>query len=225
MATSFMSKISPKYRYAIVTVTLVLLGACGRGQRPTTPEDPFKAIGIAPLPVEALAGSGVLLLPVGALVLGDTAATDAGLVARRYSLAAVAAAQLDSAVRRGAPAVKWMGLAEQRRALRMAPALGIDPARLETGYLLNPRAERLVDPLWAQLRTLIALMDTRTAVAPAGVRIERQGAGFVAEYVLVLVDAREGKVLGRGRMAGPPAATPEAALALAAAATVPPPAH
>ena len=216
---------SRKYHYAVALVMLVSTTGCGRSQRSATPEDPFQAIGIAPLPVEALAGGSVLILPIGALVLNDSAALIPELVARRYGLAAVAGADLDSAVRRGAPAVKWLGLAEQRRALRMAPALGIDPARLETDYLLNPRTESMVDPLWAQLRTLTALMDTRTALAPAGVRIDRRGGGYAAEYVLVLVDARSGKVLGRGRMVGAEASTPEAALASAAAATVPPPAH
>jgi hypothetical protein len=215
---------SYKYRYAVALVMQLLIVGCGRSQRPATPEDPFQAIGIAPLPVEALAGGSALILPIGALVLSDSAALDANLVARRYGLAAVAGAELDSALRRGAPAVKWLGLAEQRRALRMAPALGIDPARMETDYLLNPHVESMVDPLWAQLRTMTALMDARTAVAPSGVRIDRRGAGYSAEFVLVLVDARSGKVLGRGRTLGAVAATPEAALASAAAATVPPPA-
>jgi hypothetical protein len=206
-------------------VPLLLAAGCGRSSSPTAPEDPFQAIGIAPLPVEALAGSSVLLLPVGALLLSDSAAMDAGLVARRFSLAAAAGSSLDSALRRGAPGVTWIGLAEQRRALRMAPAMGIDPARLETDFLLSPRVESLADPLWGQLRTLIALTGTQTAVAPAGVRIDRRGDAYVAEYVLVLVDVRQGKVLGRGRMVGPPAATPEAALSSGAAATVPPPAR
>ncbi|HTT68447.1 MAG TPA: hypothetical protein VMF70_10495 [Gemmatimonadales bacterium] len=169
-------------------------------------------------------GSSVLLLPVGAMVLSDSAAADADLVARRFALASVAGASLDSAFRRGAPGVAWLGLAEQRRALRLAPAMGIDPARLETDYLLNPRVESLADPLWGQLRTLIALMSAQMAVAPAGVRLDRRAETYVAEYVLVLVDVRQGKVLGRGRMVGAPAATPEAALANGAAATVPPPA-
>ena len=214
---------SHKFRYAVALVTLLSVVGCGRSQRSATPEDPFQAIGIAPLPVEALAGGSVLILPIGALVLSDSAAVNPDLVARRYGLAAVAGADLDSALRRGAPGVKWLGLAEQRHALRMAPALGIDPARLETDYLLNPRVESMVDPLWAQLRTLTALMDTRTAVAPAGVRIDRRSGSYVAEYVLVLVDARSGKVLGRARTMGALAATPEAALSSAAAATVPPP--
>jgi hypothetical protein len=57
------------------------------------------------------------------------------------------------------------------------------------------------------------------------VRIDRRDGGYAAEYVLVLLDARSGKVLGRGRMVGAVASTPEAALANAAAATVPPPAN
>ncbi len=216
---------SRKYRYAIACVALLSVAGCGRSQRSPTPQDPFQAIGVAPLPVEALAGGSVLILPVGALVLSDSAATNPDLVARRYGLVAAAGAALDSALRRGAPGVTWLGLAEQRRALRMAPALGIEPGRLETDYLLNPRVEAMVDPLWAQLRTLTALTDTRTAVAPAGVRLDRRGGAFLAEYVLVLVDARSGKVLGRGRTMGGLAATPEAALSSAAAATVPPPAN
>lgn len=216
---------SHKYQYAVALVALLSVVACGRSQRSTTPEDPFEAIGLAPLPVDALAGGSVLILPIGALVLSDSAALNPDLVARRYGLAALAGADLDSALRRGAPGVKWLGLAEQRRALRMAPAMGIDPGRLETDYLLNLHVESMVDPLWAQLRTLTALMDTRTAVAPAGVRIDRRGGGYVSEYVLVLVDARSGKVLGRGRTVGAVAATPEAALSSAAAATVPPPAN
>jgi len=216
---------SPKYRYAVALVTVLSVVGCGRSPRSTAPEDPFQAIGIAPLPVEALAGGSALILPIGAVVLSDSAALSPELVARRYGLAAVAGADLDSAFRRGAPQVKWLGLAEQRRALRMAPALGIDPARLETEYLLNPKVESMADPLWAQLRTLSAMMDARTAVAPAGVRIDRRGGSYISEYVLVLVDARTGRVLGRGRTVGAEAATPEAALVSAAAATVPPPAN
>jgi len=215
---------SHKYRYAVALVPLAIAIGCGRSQRPATPQDPFKAIGIAPLPVEALAGTSVLILPVGALVLSDSAAQDPDLVARRFALASQAGAALDSAFRRGAPSVKWLGLAEQRRALRMAPALGIDPSRLETGYLIDPHQDAMADPLWGELRELTALVDARTAVAPAGVRIDRVGAGYVAEYVLVMVDPRSGRVLGRGRMVGPVAATPEAALTSGAAATIPPPA-
>jgi hypothetical protein len=162
---------------------------------------------------------------VGALVLGDSAALDPALVDRRFGLLAVAGAVLDTALRQNAPGVKWVGLAEQRRALRMAPALGIEPERLETGYLMGSKVETLADPLWAQLRTLDAMTGAHVAVAPAGVKIDRRGASYVATYVLVMVDPRTGRLQWRGRTDGAPAGTPEAALKSAADAAVTGAAH
>ena len=199
---------------------MVTLGCRARPQ-PMTPEDLFKVIAIAPAPADALAGSSVLLLPVGELVLTDSAAASALVARHAYSLRAVAGMALDSALKARAPAVTWMGLAEQQRALRMAPALGIDPLRLDTRYLLDPHINALADPLWSELRALMGLTDARTALAPAGVLLDRRAGMYTAEYVLVLVDPRDGKVLGRGRTRGPAAATPEAALREAAEATVP----
>jgi len=212
---------SRKCRIATAIVVLSALSGCARGPRPTTPEDPFRAIGPASLPVGALAGASVLLLPVGGVVLSDSAALVPRLVAGQYALRTLAASVLDSTLRVRAPDVTWIGLEEQRRALRMAPALGIDPARLEDAYLLNPKVETMADPLWSQLRTLAGMTSARTAVAPAAVRITREGAAYTAEYVLVLVDSRDGRVLGRGRTLGPAAPTPEAALVAAAGAAVP----
>ncbi len=178
---------------------------------------------MAPLPVVALEGSSALLLPVGVFVLGDSAAGNADLASRRYALTDSAAAALDAALRQGARGVRWLGLAEQRRALRLAPALGVEPERLETTPLIGPKVEVMTDPLWSDLRTLMAFLNTRIAVAPAGVEVQLRGGSFTASYVLVMVDARTGRVLWRGRTQGRPAATPEAALASAAAAAIPPP--
>jgi hypothetical protein len=212
---------SRQHRNTIVIIAALGVASCtGRSAHRTTPEDPFQVVGAAPLPVEALAGGSALLLPVGALVLGDSAALVPELVSRRFELLAEAGAALDTAARQNVPGVRWMGLAEQRRALRMAPALGIEPARLETAYLMGPKVEALTDPLWSQLRALEGMTGARTAVAPAGVKIERRGGSFVATYVLVMADARTGRVQWRGRMEGPPAGTPEAALKGAAVAAV-----
>ncbi len=217
---------SRQYRNSIAIIASLSLAACaGRSARPTEPEDPFLTVGAAPLPVEALAGGSALLLPVGAVVLGDSAARVPDLVARRFGLLAEAGAALDTALRQNAPAVKWLGLAEQRRSLRMAPALGIEPERFETAYLLSPKAESLTDPLWSQLRTMMGMTGARLAVAPAGVKIERRGGSYVATYVLVLADARTGRLQWRGRTDGAPAATVEAALKSAASATATGAAH
>jgi hypothetical protein len=217
---------SRQYRNTIVMIAALGAASCtGRSAHPTTPVDPFLAVAAAPLPVEALAGGSALLLPVGALVLGDSAALVPELVRRRFELLAEAGAVLDTALRQNAPAVRWMGLAEQRRALRMAPALGIEPARLETAYLIGSKVESLTDPLWSQLRALEGMTGARIAVAPAGVKIERRGGSFVATYVLVMADSRTGRLQWRGRTDGPPAATPEAALKGAAVAAVAGAAH
>jgi len=208
---------SRQYRNSIMMIASLCAAACtGRSARSTAPEDPFQAIGAAPLPIEALAGGSALLLPVGTLVLGDSAALVPELVSRRFGLLAEAGAALDTALRQTATAVRWLGLAEQRRALRMAPALGIEPDRMETCYLLGSRVEVLTDPLWSQLRTLEGMTGARMAVAPAGVRIDRRGGSYVATYVLVMADSRTGKLQWRGRTDGAPAATPEAALRSAA---------
>jgi hypothetical protein len=200
-------------------ISVLVAAACAKhAATPAAPEDAFQAIGVSPLPVEALAGGSALVLPIGLLVLGDSAAANPDLVSQRLELVARAAAHLDSALRQHARTVRWLGLAEQRRALRMAPALGIEPERLETGYLLSARVQSLADPLWSELRTLMGLTGARMAVAPAGVRIERRGDLFTASYVLVIVDARTGQVAWRGRTDGSGAATPEAALASAAGA-------
>jgi len=157
---------------------------------------------------------------VGVLLLGESAAQNPDLVRRHDSLTVAAGVALDSALRRGARSVRWLGLVEQRRALRMAPALGVEPERLETGALLGARVESMADPLWSELRALMGLTGARIAVAPAGVKIDRRGGAFTASYVLVMVDARTGQVAWRGRTDAQ-GATPEAALAAAAAATVP----
>jgi len=217
---------SHQYRNTIVMIACVAASACsGRSARSTSPEDPFTAVGSAPLPVEALAGGSALLLPVGALVLGDSAAQVPALVRRRFELLAEAGAVLDTALRQNAPTVKWLGLAEQQRALRMAPALGIEPARLETAYLMGSKVVSLGDPLWSQLRALEGMTGGRIAVAPAGVKIERRGAGFVATYVLVMADSRTGRLQWRGRTEGAVGGTPEAALKNAAAAAAGAPAR
>jgi hypothetical protein len=208
-----------------MVAALGVVACSGRSAHSTSPEDPFLTIGAAPLPVEALAGGSALLLPVGAVVLGDSAALDPALVSRRFALQAVAEAVLDTALRQNAPAVRWLGLADQRRALRMAPALGIEPDRLETGYLIGSHVDALADPLWSQLRTMEGMTGARIAIAPAGVKIERRGGSFVATYVLVMADSRTGQLQWRGRTDGAPAATVEAALKSAATAAVTGAAH
>lgn len=197
------------------------LGACGRhAAARVTPEDPFATIPIAALPVGSLAGSSALLMAVGVVVAGDSSDPLPAVNARRAALLEVANAALDTAVRRDAREVNWMGLAEQRRMARRSPTLGVDPDRLPTSYLVAPRITRVPDPLWAGIRTLVAMTGARMAIVPAAVRLTGHPDALIAEYVLVIVDARTGEVLWRGRSVGGASPTAEAALASAAGAAV-----
>jgi hypothetical protein len=175
--------------------------------------------------VAPLAGTNVLVLTVGGLMVGDSAQPLPELDARRTALVDAANAALDSALRRDGREVTWLGLEEQRRAARRNPTLGIEPDHFATQYLFDPRVDRIPDPLWSQIRSLAAVSSARYVMVPAGVKIAGAPGALSAAYVMVLADARSGGVLARVRAQGRPAATPEAALALAAGTLLASPLH
>jgi hypothetical protein len=109
-----------------------------------------------------------------------------------------------------------------RAIMRRSPAVAIaDPASVPTAFLLASRVEAVPDPLWSSLRALAALSGARMALIPAAVRLDGAEGAIRASYVFALVDARLGQMVWRGRVTGPAAATPEAALVVAAAHAVP----
>ena len=199
-------------------IAVIGLWSCGGRSARVTPEDPFASVVAAPLPVGSLAGSSALLMAVGGLVVGDSADPLADLAVRRLALIDVANAALDTALRRDAREVTWMGLPEQRRAARRSPTLNVDPDRLPTVFLAGPGVQRVPEPLWSGIRTLVAMTGARMAIVPAAVRITGHAGALSAEYVLVVVDARIGEVLWRGRAVGASSPTVEGALAGAAGA-------
>lgn len=210
--------VSRKYHYSVVALVLAL-SACG-GPKPTVPESPFTQVPPSPLPLGALSGAKVLLLTAGGIVAGDSAQPLPALEARRSALLTASYAALDTALRRDAREVDWMGLDEQERAARRNPTLNIQPARFNTTALFPVQVERVPDPLWGQIRTIAAVTGARYIVAPAGVRFLGTPAALSATYVLVMADARTGAVVWRGRLDGAPQATAEAALASAAGTAV-----
>ncbi len=203
-------------RFTVLTLA-VAATACGGGPARTTPSDPFAAIPISQLPVGSLSGSNVLILVTGGVVLGDSTGPVTELETQRSSILETANEALDTALRRDARDVTWMGLEEQRRVARRNPTLGLDPMRLPTAYLASPQVERVPDPLWSSIRTLSAVTGARYAIAPAAVRVTGSAGAWVAEYVLVGADTRSGNVVFRGRALGRPAADLRAAFASAAA--------
>lgn len=175
--------------------------------------------------VRPLAGTNVLVLTVGGLVVGDSGRPLPEVDLRRTALIDAANAALDTALRRDGREVTWLGLDEQRRVARRNPTLGIQPEHFATQYLFDPRIDRIPDPLWSQVRTLAAVSSARYLMVPAGVKISGAPGALSAAYVMVLADARSGAVLARVRAQGGPAPTAEGALALAAGTLLASPLH
>lgn len=205
-------------RDGVLILSCLALVACGgRRNRAVHPSDPFAQIAVSPLAVGELAGTNVLLLTAGMLVVGDSSQPLADIEVQRTRLLAVANAAIDTALRRDGREVAWLGVEEQRRAARRNPTLGIEPEHFATQYLFDPMVDRIPDPLWAQVRSLAAVTSARYVMAPAAVKISGTPGALTAAYVMVLADARSGRVLARTRSVGrAPVTTPEAALTLAA---------
>jgi hypothetical protein len=206
-------------RCRIAVMILLSLGASACGGPKTSavsPADPFAMIEVIPMSVGELAGTNVLLLTAGTMVIGDSAHPLADIDVRRTALLVSANAALDSALRRDGREVNWLGLDDQRRAARRNPTLNIDPDHFATQYLFDPRVTQIPDPLWAQVRALAAVSSARYVFVPAAVKISGAPGALTAAYVMVLADARSGRVMVRTRAQGRAAATPEAALTLAA---------
>lgn len=209
--------------WAVALAVLAVAAGCrgGRSGGPS-PADPFKDLPVRPIPTGLLAGGGgVLLMPVGGLVIAEGTDQAGEIAALAPGLPALATALLDSALRGGAPEVRWVSPEAQRRAVRRAPGFGLDPDRLPAAYLLvDRRMEELPPGLAASLRTLAAITDCRFALAPAAVLLARGPSGFEATFSLALVTARTGQVFWRGRSTGLPGPDVEAALANAARAAL-----
>lgn len=212
---------SLRCRNVVLLLSCLAATACGgRRARDVHPVDPFARIAVSPLAVGELAGTNVLLLTAGMMVVGDSSQPLPDIDVHRTRLLAFANTTLDTALRRDAREVSWLGVEDQRRAARRNPTLGIEPEHFATQYLFDPMVQRIPDPLWSQVRSLAALTSARYVMAPAAVKIGGTPGALTAAYVMVLADARSGRVLARTRAQGPAAATPEAALTLAASTVV-----
>jgi hypothetical protein len=202
--------------------------ACAKAQQERQPEpSPQRQAETLPpvavLPVQALAGKTVGVLPLTLLVADPTLQSDpvyAQYKDRRGGLQRADSLISEALVGRG-PEVHWVLPPELRKMARRAAGFVPDPDEMGQAVLRAPKLVVIPDPLRSSLRSLLAIADGRVALVPAALGFGPEPDGRIrADLSLVVGDARTGKVmwrslaLGRGK-------TPDEALNAALAAVLP----
>jgi hypothetical protein len=201
--------------------------ACAKAQQPqpqpVQQRQPEASPPVALLPVQALAGKTVGVLPITLLVADPTLQSDpvyTDYKDRRGGLHRADSLISEALVGRG-PEVHWVLPPELRKMARRAAGFVSDPDDMGQAVLRAPKLVVIPDPLRSSLRSLLAIADGRVALVPAALGFGPEPDGRIrADLSLVVGDARTGKVmwrslaLGRGK-------TPDEALNAALAAVLP----
>lgn len=205
-------------RRLLALATLAILAA-GCGSKPAVPA-PAPALSLEGLTAQRLA-----VLPTFNIFVG----TDEWGAPLRRSTATLRA--LDTAIvaaldERGIGR-NWVFPPELERAYRHNPTYATDPYALGEEPLRSPTLQvgsRLPEPLASQLRTLVALTDTRFVLAPVELRVRAvpadpagRGEGVLR---LAVIDARTTEVVWLGEVHSDALATPGPALVNTLAARV-----
>ncbi len=177
----------------------------------------------APMPVEALAGQSVAVIPI-TLVAADPNLQSDTLYARyreRRTTLLWTDSLIGDALTGRAPEVNWVLPPKLRKLARRSPGLVGDPDQMGQAVMRAPKLKEIPDPLRSSLRKLVALTDARVVMIPAALGFSRDTTGAVqANLSLVAADARNGRVIWRSLAVGS-GGTPRAALDAALAAILP----
>ena len=194
---------------------LPLLLGCG-GQQGSQAPAPQPAVG---RPLATLAGQRVILTPVYRLREGDVMGWAAQIPRSRELLRALDTAIAAELAQRGLEK-QWVYPPDLVRAVKASPTYAVDPYALATEPLRSRSVApggKIGDPLVTQLRTMIALHDSRFVLLPVELRFERDRSGQgIAVLHAVLVDGRIGEV----RWAGDASSDPSPAFSRALLASV-----
>jgi len=194
-----------KHLVRLVWVGLWVVAGCGH--KAPTKATPAQAT--APLPLTALAGQQVMVLPLTLVAAEDSLHWESLLPDRRTSLTR-ADSVVGTLLQARAPEVTWVLPDEVRRAARRAPGIATDPDQMATGILRFQKLPVVPDPLRSQLRTLAALAGGgggQFALVPAALVYNRSKttapqALAVAELMIVLANVRTGKIEWRTTASG-----------------------
>lgn len=143
--------------------------------------------------VPALEGHRVMVLPVQSAP----------------GVAGPADAELHFALQERGPRIGWVFPAEMREVLERSPGLEVHMDALPVGVFRQAEVQRIGDPLYGELRRLAAVADADVALLPLQVRPALDSVGAVVEdggleVTATLINARNGRVLWFGVVAGEP---------------------
>ncbi len=166
------------------------LAACGRSQPADAAPTPT-----APLPTAGLAGQRVVVYPLTVVAADERLGWEAALTPRRSALDH-ADSLLAEALSGRAPEVTWVLPPALRQVARRSAPVVTNPDQTPTSLLRSPGLKQLPDPLWSQMRNLVAVAGERYALVPASLVFvpAPDGSGGRAELTLVLADVRTGAI-------------------------------
>jgi hypothetical protein len=212
----------------IPSIIIALLSiSCSAGAQqpvPPTPPPPAPAARqVLPVPIQALVGQNVALMPITLIAPDPALQSDTIYAPYRDRRAALlwADSLIGDAFSGRAPEVRWVLPAELRKVARRSPGIVGDPDQMGQAALRSPKLREIPDPLRSSLRNLMAVVGGRVAMVPASIGFGRQADGLIrADLSLAAADTRSGKVLWRSLATGS-GANPREALDAALAAVLP----
>jgi hypothetical protein len=161
-------------------------------------------------PLAWLAGQRVVLAPVYRIREGDAMGWAAQIPRSRDLLRALDSAIAGELAQRGLEK-QWVYPPDLARSMRASPTYAIDPYALAVEPLRSTNVAqggKIGDPLVTQLRTIVALHDSRMVLLPVELRFDRDKSGQgIAVLRAVLVDARIGDIRWVGEASSDPAPT------------------
>jgi len=207
-------------------VGLLALVACGANAQDTGTKPPAPVTAHPPvtmLPTGNLAGQTIAVLPLTMLVADPALQSDTLLAPYRGHRPALLRADslIGIEIENRSPEVKWVLPPQLRKVARRSAGFVDDPDQMGQAVLRAQNINKVPDPLRSSLRGLVALVDGRLALVPASLGFGAEPNHQIrADLTLVMVDARNGKVLWRSLAYGR-GASPDQALSAAIAAVLP----
>ncbi len=185
-------RLRPELLQAVtVAVAVGLSTSCGGGGEPE-PQSPYSVID----------GKTVILLPVQ-YVRRDEGPWIGG-ARNEPDAARMATDEIVFALKEEPGRISWIFPEDQVAALKTRPMFDVDPYALSAEQARDKGTRMIRDPLYGEIRPLLAVMDARYVLWPVEVYYEHDKNSRTGRVVIrvLIADGRSGKVLYRASIKG-----------------------